>query len=121
MKEGLIEIFVIGERSIDTTSCQESSQCAGLCLPPPPPRFWILNVLVDATRHRGRTETADQNSGLVDLHLRKGKGRAANGNRPVGASCRREHNTMASCLPPPPPPEGPPGFRIVQTCEVHTC
>ena len=29
---------------------------------------WILNVLVDATRHHGETETADQNSGLVDLH-----------------------------------------------------
>ena len=28
---------------------------------------WILNVLVDATRHDGETETADQNSGLVDL------------------------------------------------------
>ena len=33
------------------------------------------------------------------------KGRAANGDRPVGAaSCRREHHTMASCQPPPPPP-----------------
>ena len=29
---------------------------------------WILNVLVDATRHHGETETTDQNSGLVDLH-----------------------------------------------------
>ena len=29
---------------------------------------WILNVLVDAIRHHGETETADQNSGLVDLH-----------------------------------------------------
>ena len=32
------------------------------------------------------------------------KGRAANGDRPVGAaSCRRDHHTMASCQNPPPP------------------
>ena len=31
------------------------------------------------------------------------KGRAANGDRPVGAtSCRRDHHTMASCQNPPP-------------------
>ena len=31
------------------------------------------------------------------------KGRAANGDRPVGAaSCRRDHHTMASCQTPPP-------------------
>ena len=30
------------------------------------------------------------------------KGRAANGDRPVGAaSCRRDHHTMASCQNPP--------------------
>ena len=62
---------------------------------------WILNVLVEATRHHGETETADQNSGLVDLHRRKGKGRAANAYLQVGtASCRQEHNTMASCQNP---------------------
>ena len=34
------------------------------------------------------------------------KGRAANGDRPVGAaSCRRDHHTMP---PPPPPPLDPP-------------
>ena len=32
----LVEIFVIGERSMDVASCQESSQFAGLCPPPPP-------------------------------------------------------------------------------------
>ena len=35
------------------------------------------------------------------------KGRAANGDRPIGAaSCRRQQHTMASCQtrPPPPPP-----------------
>ena len=32
------------------------------------------------------------------------KGRAANGDRPVGAaSCRRDLHTMASCQTPPPP------------------
>jgi len=41
--------------------------------------IWILNVLVDATRHHAEIETVDQNSGLVDLHSRKGKGRAASG------------------------------------------
>ena len=53
---------------------------------------WILNVLVDATRHHGKTETVDQNSGLVDLHSKKGKGRAANrlvrGGVPPAALCK---------------------------------
>ena len=35
MKEGPVEIFVIGERLIEAASCQESSQFAGLCPPPP--------------------------------------------------------------------------------------
>ena len=36
------------------------------------------------------------------------KGRAANGDRPIGAaSCRRDHHTMASCQPPPPPHRSP--------------
>ena len=39
---------------------------------------WTLDVIVDVTRHHRETETADQNSGLVDLQSRKGKGRAAN-------------------------------------------
>ena len=71
---------------------------------------WILNVLVDATRHHGETETADQNSSLVDLHSRKGKGRAVNGNRPVGApSCRREQQVHGDLPnPPPPAPRTPP-------------
>ena len=37
---------------------------------------WILNVLVDATHH-GETQTMRQNSGLVDLHSRKGNGRGS--------------------------------------------
>ena len=66
---------------------------------------WILNGLVDATHHgpwtihHGETETADQNTGLVDLHSRKGNGRAANGDRPIG--CRREQQ-MQGDMPTPP-------------------
>ena len=44
----------------------------------------------------------EQNSGLVDLHVRKGKGRAANGNRLVGtASCRREQQIQGNMPKPP--------------------
>ena len=65
---------------------------------------WILNVLVDATGHHGEAQAADQSSGLVDLHSRKWKGRAANGDQPVGAaSCRREQQIQGDMLPPPPP------------------
>ena len=64
----------------------------------------ILNVLVNATRYHGETETADQNSGLVDLRSRKGKGRAANGDRQVGAaSCKQEQQTQGD-MPKPPHP-----------------
>ena len=88
---------------------------------------WILNVLVDATRHHGETETADQNSGLVDLHSRKGKGRAANGDQPVGAaSCRQEYSTMASCQNPLiprmtwiAPPRGLLGRGTRRACREH--
>ena len=46
---------------------------------------------------------ADQNSGLVDLYSRKGKGRAANGDRPIGAaSCRQEEQTQGNMRNPPP-------------------
>ena len=39
-QEGLVEIFVLGERSIDAAGCQESCPFAGLCpMPPPPPRL----------------------------------------------------------------------------------
>ena len=40
--------------------------------------FWSTRPATD-----GETETADQNSGLVDLHSRQGKGRAVHGDRPV--------------------------------------
>ena len=36
------------------------------------------------------------------------KGRAAHGDRPIGAaSCRQEQHPMATCQPPPPPPPLP--------------
>ena len=51
--------------------------------------------LVDVTRHHGEPEVVDQNNGLVDLHSRKGKGRVANGDWPVGAaSYKRERQTQ---------------------------
>ena len=64
--------------------------------------IWILNVLVDAARHHGEMETSDQNNGLVDLHSRKGKGRATNGDWPIGAaSCRREQQIQGNIPTPP--------------------
>ena len=64
----------------------------------------LLSEHIEATRHHGERETADQNSRLMDLHSRKGKGRAANGNRPLGAaSCRREQQIQGD-MPTPPPP-----------------
>ena len=64
---------------------------------------WILNVSVDATRHHGEPEAVDQNNGLVELHSRNGKGRAANGNRLVdAANCRRERQTQGDMSNPPP-------------------
>ena len=39
-KEGLVEIFVNGEKSIDAANCQERSIISRLCpnAPPPPPQ-----------------------------------------------------------------------------------
>ena len=83
-----------GDRPVGAAGCRRDHHTKGVMPKPPPP---CLNP--PATD--GEMETADQNSGLVDLHSRKGKGRAANGDLPVGAaSCRREHNTMASCQNP---------------------
>ena len=49
---------------------------------------------------------ADQNSGLADLHSRKGKARAANGDWPRGAAnCRREQQIQGG-MPTRPPPLG---------------
>ena len=54
---------------------------------------------------RGRSKGGEKRMGTTAYGGKGSKGRAANGDRPVGAaSCRRDHLTMASCQPPPPPP-----------------
>ena len=54
---------------------------------------------------RGRSKGGERLMGTTADGGRGPKGRAANGDRPVGAArCRRDHHTMASCQPPPPPP-----------------
>ena len=51
---------------------------------------------------RGRTRGGERPMGTTAYGGKGSKGRAANGDRPIGAaSCRREH-TMASCQTPPP-------------------
>ena len=63
---------------------------------------WICNVLFDATCRHGETEMADQNRGLVDLHSRKGKGRAAHGVWLVGATSCRPEQGLHGDMPTPP-------------------
>ena len=67
--------------------CRMHPDCSGRRNPPP----W-------------RTETSDQNSGLLDLHSRKGKGRAANGDRSIGAASCRQEQQIQGDMPPPRPP-----------------
>ena len=51
---------------------------------------------------RGRSKGGEKPMGTTAYGGKGSKGRAANGDRPVGAaSCRREHHTMASCQNPP--------------------
>ena len=51
---------------------------------------------------RGRSKGGEQLMGTTAYGGKGSKGRAANGDRPVGAaSCRRDHHTMASCQNPP--------------------
>ena len=53
---------------------------------------------------RGRSKGGERPMGTTASGGKGSKGRAGNGDRPVGAaSCRREQHTMASCQPPPPP------------------
>ena len=53
---------------------------------------------------RGRSKGGEKPMGTTAYGGKGSKGRAANGDRPVGAaSCRRDHHTMASCQTPPPP------------------
>ena len=54
---------------------------------------------------RGRSKGGEKLMGTTAYGGKGSKGRAANGDRPVGAaSCRRDHHTMALCQIPPPPP-----------------
>ena len=51
---------------------------------------------------RGRSKGSEKPMGTTAYGGKGSKGRAANGDRPVGAaSCRRDHHTMASCQTPP--------------------
>ena len=53
---------------------------------------------------RGRSKGGEKLMGTTAYGGKGSKGRAANGDRPVGAaSCRRDHHTMASCQNPHPP------------------
>ena len=50
---------------------------------------------------RGRSKGGEKLMGTTAYGGKGSKGRAANGDRPVGAaSCRRDHHTMASCQNP---------------------
>ena len=50
---------------------------------------------------RGRSKDGDKPMGTTAYGGKGSKGRAANGDRPVGeASCRRDHHTMGSCQNP---------------------
>ena len=52
---------------------------------------------------RGRSKGGEKLMGTTAYGGKGSKGRAVNGDRPVGAaSCRRDHHTMASCQNPPP-------------------
>ena len=52
---------------------------------------------------RGRSKGGEKLMGTTAYGGKGSKGRAANGDRPVGAaSCKRDHHTMASCQNPPP-------------------
>ena len=65
---------------------------------------------------RGRSKGGEKLMGTTAYGGKGSKGRAANGDRPVGAaSCRRDHHTMASCQNPPPPPPPPPGTIVCAT------
>ena len=67
---------------------------------------------------RGRSKGGEKLMGTTAYGGKGSKGRAANGDRPVGAaSCRRDHHTMASCQNPPPPRPGnspSPGQRTLE-------
>ena len=56
---------------------------------------------------RGRTQGGEKPMGTIAYGGKGSKGRAANGNRPIGAArCRRDHHTHG-VMPNPPPPAPP--------------
>ena len=67
---------------------------------------------------RGRSQGEKKPMGTAAYGGKGSKGRAVNGDRPVGAaSCRRDHHTMASCHPPPPPPHTHPRHTAARTVQ----
>ena len=67
---------------------------------------------------RGRSKGGEKLMGTTAYGGKGSKGRAANGDRPVGAaSCRRDHHTMASCQNPPPLR----GFGMTPWCDDLVC
>ena len=104
-----------GKRFKERTSAERPIGAASFRQPshsftPPPPLVevkdvWILNVLVDATRHHGKTEMAVQNSGLVVLHSRNGKGNAAKWRSANWRhQCRQRNQPWHHAKPPHPGP-----------------
>ena len=70
---------------------------------------------------RGRSKGGEKPMGTTAYGGKGSKGRAANGDRPVGAaSCRRDHHTMASCQNPPPSASGQSSARTSQCWSRQT-
>ena len=64
---------------------------------------------------RGRSKGGEKLMGTTAYGGKGSKGRAANGDRPVGAaSCRRDHHTMASC-------QNPPTTALSLCCRTRNC
>ena len=61
---------------------------------------------------------ADQDSGLADLHARKGKGRAASGDRSIGAACCKQRNRVM--LTPHPPPLLSSNISLLTSARINT-
>ena len=67
---------------------------------------------------RGRSKGGEKPMGTTAYGGKGSKGRAANGDRPVGAaSCRRDHHTMVSCQKPPQKPMYPKAFFCVSPAD----
>ena len=102
--------------------CWGCAGCGSMCrlrvsaTPPPPPQCCrvvergadgpsptpLCSGRSRVVRRRGRSKGGEKLMGTTAYGGKGSKGRAANGDRPVGAaSCRRDHHTMASCQNPP--------------------